>query len=155
MDGLFHWKKCYNGLWTHTSASSDCLNLKCLDGFVFYKQPAFLYTRHNMMDWSDVDYLFIIVFYISCLDSHSDGTHSLQRIHWWASNGMLHFSKSVLMKKHSFTSWMAWRWEYSQQIFIFGWTTPSNVTLQHWANPNSRNGRNEGRITIDDNSSLL
>ncbi len=22
--------------------------------------------------------------FISCLDSHSDGTHSLQRIHWWA-----------------------------------------------------------------------
>ncbi len=24
--------------------------------------------------------------FISCLDSHSDGTHSLQSIHWWASN---------------------------------------------------------------------
>ncbi len=37
--------------------------------------------------------------FINCLDSHSDGTHSLQRIHWWASDVMLHFSKSVLMKK--------------------------------------------------------
>ncbi len=37
--------------------------------------------------------------FISCLDSHSDGTHSLQRIHWWASDGMLHFSKSFTMKK--------------------------------------------------------
>ncbi len=36
---------------------------------------------------------------ISCLDSHSDGTHSVQRIHWWATDAMLHFSKSVLMKK--------------------------------------------------------
>ncbi len=27
--------------------------------------------------------------FISCLDSHSDGTHSLQRIHWWASDVML------------------------------------------------------------------
>ncbi len=35
---------------------------------------------------------------ISCLDYHSDGTHSLQRIHWWASDVMLNFSKSVLMK---------------------------------------------------------
>ncbi len=34
--------------------------------------------------------------FISCLDSHSDGTHSLLRIHWWASDVMLHFSKSVL-----------------------------------------------------------
>ncbi len=36
---------------------------------------------------------------ISCLDSHSDGTHSLQRIHWWESDVMLNFSKTVLMKK--------------------------------------------------------
>ncbi len=38
------------------------------------------------MDWSVVGYFWIIVvFLISCLDSHSDGTHSLIRIHWWAS----------------------------------------------------------------------
>ncbi len=29
-----------------------------------------------LVDYCDV--------FISCLDSHSDGTHSLQRIHWWA-----------------------------------------------------------------------
>ncbi len=47
-------------------------------------------------------YLWIIVmFLISCLDSHSDGTHSLQRIHWWKSDVMLHFSKYVLMKKQT------------------------------------------------------
>ncbi len=49
-----------------------------------------------MIDWSDVDFCDV---FISCLDSHSDGTHSLQRIHWWATNVNLHFSKSVLMKK--------------------------------------------------------
>ncbi len=39
-------------------------------------------------------YLWIIVrFLISCLNSHSDGTHSLQSIHWWASDVMLIFSK--------------------------------------------------------------
>ncbi len=38
-----------------------------------------------LVDYCDV--------FISCLDSHSDGTHSLQRIHWWASDAMLHFSK--------------------------------------------------------------
>ncbi len=32
--------------------------------------------------------------FISCLDSHSDGTHSLQSIHWWASDAMTHFYKS-------------------------------------------------------------
>ncbi len=45
------------------------------------------------MDWSGVDYCDV---FISCLDSHSDGTHSLQRIHWWASDVMLNFSKSDL-----------------------------------------------------------
>ncbi len=32
-----------------------------------------------------VDYCDVL---ISCLNSHSDGTHSLQRIHWWASDVM-------------------------------------------------------------------
>ncbi len=49
------------------------------------------------MDWSGVDYCDV---FISCLDSHSDGTHSLQRIHCWASDVMLNLSKSFQMKKH-------------------------------------------------------
>ncbi len=36
----------------------------------------------------DYDYVFVI-----CLDSYSDGTHSLQRIYWRASNVPLNFSK--------------------------------------------------------------
>ncbi len=44
--------------------------------------------------------------FVSCLDL--DGTHSLQRIHWWASDVMLHFSKSVLMNRQTQTSWIAW-----------------------------------------------
>ncbi len=44
-----------------------------------------------LVDYCDV--------FIRCLDSHSDGTHSLQRIHRWASDVMLNFSESVLMKK--------------------------------------------------------
>ncbi len=34
-----------------------------------------------------VDYCDVLV---SCLDSHSGSTHSLQIIHWWASDVMLH-----------------------------------------------------------------
>ncbi len=52
------------------------------------------------MDWSGVDYVFV-----SCLDSHSDGTHSLQRIHWWTTDVMLKFFKSVLMKKQTHMAW--------------------------------------------------
>ncbi len=36
-------------------------------------------SKYKLMDWSGVDYCDV---FISCLDSHSDGTHSLQSIHW-------------------------------------------------------------------------
>ncbi len=51
------------------------------------------------MDWSGVDYLWITVMFLSDVWTHSDGTHSLQRIHCWASEAMLNFAKSVLMKR--------------------------------------------------------
>ncbi len=69
------------------------------DGLESYKHEPF--TRHYLMDWSCVDYLWIIVIFISCLDSHSDGTHSLQRIQWCASDVMLNFSRSALTKKQT------------------------------------------------------
>ncbi len=72
---------------THILARSNSLKLKnSNDGLVSYKHAAF-----PLMDCSGVDYCDV---FISCLDSHSDGTHSLQSIHWWASDVMLHFSKS-------------------------------------------------------------
>ncbi len=60
-----------------------------------------------LVDYCDV--------FISVLDS-SDGTHSLQRIHWWASDGMLHYSKS---DEETNTCWMAWERVDFQQFFIF------------------------------------
>ncbi len=66
----------------------------------------FLINTGLLIDWNYglqimvMEYLWIIViFLISCLDSHSDGTHSLQSIHWWTSDVMLNFSITVLMKK--------------------------------------------------------
>ncbi len=46
-----------------------------------------------LVDYCDV--------FISCLDSHSDGTHSLQRIHWWDSDGKINFSKSLPVIKQT------------------------------------------------------
>ncbi len=72
---------------------SNGLMLKCLnDGFVSYKHSFLLLKiltdgleRYGLLvDYCDV--------FISCLDSHSDGTHSLQSIH---------FSSYVLMKKQT------------------------------------------------------
>ncbi len=53
---------------------------------------------------------------ITCglLNSRSDGTHSLQRIHWWARDVMLN------EETNSSTSWMAWG------IFIF-----ATISLVH------------------------
>jgi len=39
----------------------------------------------------DVDYCDV---FISCLDAHSDGTHSLQRIYCWDTDAVTHFYKS-------------------------------------------------------------
>ncbi len=72
------------------------------------------------MDGSGVDYCGV---FISCLVSHSDGTHSLQSIHCSDSDAMLHFSKSD-EETNSSTSWMIWGWAHFQQMFFFGWTTP-------------------------------
>ncbi len=59
--------------------------------------------------------------FISCLDSHSDGTHSLQRIHWWVNDVMLHFSKTVPMKKqtHLHLGWPVGKY-ILKHIFILG-----------------------------------
>ncbi len=50
----------------------------------------FILSSQYINWWTGV--VWIIVMFL--LDSHYDGTHSLQRIHFWASDAMLHFSKS-------------------------------------------------------------
>ncbi len=100
-DRLFYWRKRYYGLWTRTLAISKGLKLKTSWWICFsWTRSFWLYNTliDWLMDWSGVDYCDI---FISCLDSHSDGTHSLQRIHCWTSDGMLNFSKSVPMKKQT------------------------------------------------------
>ncbi len=74
---------------------------------LFITNAAFRFTR--LIDGLElcgllVDYCDV---FISCLISHSDGTHSLLRIDWGASNLMLHLSKSVLIKKqtHVYLGW--------------------------------------------------
>ncbi len=58
------------------------------------------FTSQDINWWTGVLWI-IVMFFISCLDTHSDGTHSLQRIHWWASDVMLNFFKPVLMRKQT------------------------------------------------------
>ncbi len=70
-------------LWSCILARSNSLKLKCLnDGFISYKPQLILLHKIliDKLEWCRllVDYCDV---FISCLDSHSDGTHSLQRIH--------------------------------------------------------------------------
>ncbi len=92
-----------SALWTiYFSWNQWFENVSMMDLFLLLKTRSFclLKTLITALEWCGllVDYCDV---FISCLDSHSDGTHSLQRIHWWASDVMLNYSKSVLMKKQT------------------------------------------------------
>ncbi len=82
-------------------------------------------TNTQLLSSPDVNWwtgvVCIIVMFLS--DSHSDGTHSLQSIHCWTSDGMLHFSKYD-EETNSSTSRTSWEWGVLQLISIFGWTVP-------------------------------
>ncbi len=71
------------------------------------------------MDWSCVDYFDVL----SAVWTHFDGTHSLQRIHLWASDVMLKFSTCSDEETNSFTSWLVWQWAHFLQILTLGWIT--------------------------------
>ncbi len=70
------------------------LNVLIMDLFPTNTQ---LFTSQDVNWWTGVVWITCDVF-ISCLDSHSDATHSLQRMHWWASDVKRHFSKSDPIK---------------------------------------------------------
>ncbi len=63
-----------------------------------------------------VDYYAV---FISCLDS--DGTHSLQMIHWWASDVTLNFSNWSNEQPSLSTSGMLWGGVHFQQIVFIFW----------------------------------
>ncbi len=94
-------------LWARILTRSDIL---MMDLFLTNMQ---LFVSQDVNWWTGVVWITCVLLwcFISCLDSHSDGTHSLQMMHWWPSNVMLHFSKSVLMKKETHLHlyfWVTW-----------------------------------------------
>ncbi len=106
-DGLLHWRKGYYGFtlktsWWICSLQTYCFSLQMIiDG----------------LEWCGLLVYYCDVF-ISCLNSHSDGIHSLQRIHWWASNA--EFLQICSDKEtNSSISWTARWWTNIQHIFMF------------------------------------
>ncbi len=76
------------------------------------------------MDWSGVDYLWIIVMFLSAVWT----LILMAPIHCRASIAetlmQCYISPNLMKKQNSSSSWMAWGWITFQHIFIFGWTTP-------------------------------
>ncbi len=70
---------------------SNCLANALMDLFPTNRQ---LIASRDVNRWTGV----IVMFFLSCLDSHTDGIHSLQRIHCRANDVML---KSDMMKKQT------------------------------------------------------
>ncbi len=115
MRQLFPWRKHYYGQRNHILAGSNDLKLKTYHVLLHKVLTDGLAWCGLLVDYCDV--------FIICLDSHSDGTHSLQRIHWWAGDVMPHFSTqvhilstflstNVLICCHlgsNMTMWFAWR----------------------------------------------
>ncbi len=87
------------------------------------------------MDWRNhkeccgllVDYCDV---FISCLDSHSDGTHSLQRIHLWASDEMLISPNLMKKQTHLHFGWPESEYIFSKFSFL-GWTIPL-TSMKHF-----------------------
>ncbi len=71
------------------------------------------------MDYCDV--------FISCLDSHSDGTHSLQRIHWWASeiispNRFFWWRNKLIYSLNTATNFHFWENYFFNQEWNDAWS---------------------------------
>ncbi len=111
-----------NRRWTLLLWKGDNLKLKCLnDVYVSYKHESFHASQDaNRLLQSGDDYLWIIVMFLSAVWTHSDGTHSLQRIHCWAGDVMLNWSKSVLMKKqtHLHLGWPEAKYIFNKVSFL-------------------------------------
>ncbi len=87
---------------------------KCDAGPVLSRWGKFVAIAKNILygsKWFNV--------FISCLDSHSDGTHSLQRIHWWGSDAML-----LLVWLRNTFLWHVLLW-----LVLFRWNTKHIVFL--------------------------
>ncbi len=109
---LFHWKKQYYVLWTCISAGSDCLKLKCLDGFVSFKQQFFISQDINW--WTGVDYCDV---FISCLDSF--WRHPFTAEHPLLSKRYNATFFQIISDKETNSSQVALGWIHFKQIIFF------------------------------------
>ncbi len=119
----FCWRKQYYGLWSCSLARWNGLKYKM--SWICFLQ-AHRFSLHKMLIyWSGVDYLWIIVMFLSavCTFIHSAPIHCRESID---EQVILCYISPNLMKKH--TDLGGLKASNIQQIFIFGWTVPLNIT---------------------------
>ncbi len=101
---IFICNKNYMNINIDVNASKYFQNIYCMCLYLYIHNK---YTQHTHIYYVNKNFYFGCEMWITCdvfissLDSHSDGTHSLQMIHWWASDVMLKFSKPISMKKQT------------------------------------------------------
>ncbi len=108
----FHWRKHYYGLWTGILARRDGLKLRLLWWICFLQ--TYSLSLHKMLINGLVLCGLLVVYcnvFISCLDSHSDGTHPLQSTHW-SNRRNATFLKMCFHEETS--SRMPWEWVFSR-----------------------------------------
>jgi len=101
----FRWDNPFTGesnIWDR-GFGFEVKNVIMADLFLTNTQVLTSKTITDGLEWCGL----LVMFFISYLDAHSDGTHSLQRIHWWARNVMLNFQNLFRWKNKSSTSWLA------------------------------------------------
>ncbi len=99
-------------VWRNLNKQNWNENILMTDLFLTNMQ---LFTSQNINWWSCVDYWGVC---ISCLDSHSFGTHSLQRIHCCASDVMQNYSNLF--------------WWRNKLIYILDGLTVSKCSFFWW-----------------------
>ncbi len=96
---LFHW---IEDLYFGQKQRFRVKNALVMNLFLkLYKTLIRLESCGLLVDYCDV--------FFSCLDSHSDGTHSLHRIHWWASDVKRNFSKTKKTCLHIGLEYYWWK----------------------------------------------
>ncbi len=121
---LYHWRKHFYELWTRILAKRfEVKKVLMMDLFQL------LSSQDGLMDWSGVDYLWIIVIFLSAVWTliltapiHCRASIDETVMQCWISS-----EKSVLIKKHILLGWPEGEYIFSK--LIFWWTIPLNCCI--------------------------
>ncbi len=109
------------------------------------------FLLHNMLidglDGLLVDYCDA---FISCLDSHSDGTHSLQMIHWWGSHispNLFFLAKFSFLGELFLYSECVTVWEQGPRSVLPAWRPAEDAQTPRRERPESP-PRRPARLTL-------